>query len=213
MAKDFIKTWDGRRLEDWGSTVSKEYKSFQRAMKSEVERIAREEGAMLVSYNSGHYYQSGFLERDGLYVYFCYEALDRCKVQLASNGPFYMRTAEGPKDFHGGSNNNVPFENFRETMRRLFSWQARGRHADTGFYAVEHTSSQGYRFTLTLFDFGVHVQVLSADGALIYHKEIWPGVWDKAYDIYEQARRSIFDEGSDIYPMLNSKAQAPALAA
>lgn len=127
MAKDFIKTWDGRRLEDWGSSVSKEYKSFQQAMRREVKRLAENEGATLVSYNSGHYYQSGFVEKNGLYVYFCYEALDRCHVQLTDGSAFYMRTASGPKDYHGGSNNNVTFSQFSETMRRLFRQQERER--------------------------------------------------------------------------------------
>ena len=127
MAKDFIKTWDGRRLEDWGSSVSREYKSFQQAMRREVKRLAENEGATLVSYNSGHYYQSGFVEKDGLYVYFCYEALDRCHVQLTDGFAFFMRTASGPKDYHGGSNNNVTFSQFSETMRRLFRQQERER--------------------------------------------------------------------------------------
>ena len=129
MAKDFVKTWDGRRLEDWGSSVSKEYKSFQQAMRREVKRLAENEGATLVSYNSGHYYQSGFVEKDGLYVYFCYEALDRCHVQLTDGSAFFMRTASGPKDYHGGSNNNVTFSQFSETMRRLFRQQERERMA------------------------------------------------------------------------------------
>ena len=134
MAKDFIKTWNGRRLEDWGSTVSKEFKSFQQAMKREVKRLAEDKGATLADWHNGHYDMSGFVERDGLYVYFCYSNLDRTKVSLTPGEgwytAFYMRTAEGPKDFHGGSNNNVAFSQFAETMEKLFREQAHKRLVD-----------------------------------------------------------------------------------
>lgn len=213
MAKDFIKTWEGRRLEDWGSTVSREYKSFQRAMKSEVERIAREEGATLVEYHCGHYDQCGYLERDGFYVFFCYSNLDRCKVALKSNRSFYMRTVEGPKDCHGGHNHLISFEELRDTMRRLFSDQVRARVGQEGIMIREHTSSAGYRFTLAIMPFGLAVQVLAPDGPELYRNEMWPEVWTQTYDLYEGARRKMLDESSDIYAMLNNKAEALAKAA
>ena len=204
MAKDFIKTWNGRRLEDWGSTVSKEYKQFQQAMKREVARLAEAEGAKLASYNSGHYYQSGFVERDGLYVYFCYEAIDRCHVQLTDGFVFYMRTASGPKDYRGGSNCNVSFSEFTETMKRLFSQQAQDRlHKCGGAWVSEYTSSHGYRFELALFDIGVHARVYSPDGTLLYHNEKWPGTWAETYKLYEASRQKMQDESSDFYGLLS----------
>ena len=203
---NFIKTWDGKRLEDWGSSVSKEYKSFQQAMKREVKRLAEDVGATLASYNSGHYYQSGFVERDGLYVYFCYESLDRCHVQLTDGSAFYMRTASGLKDYHGGTNNNVTFSEFQVTMERLFNEQAHKRLMDNaGVYVLEHTSEKGYHFTVTLFDMGVHARVTAQDGTLLYHNEMWPGTWSEAYAIYEGSRRSMMNETSDIYRMLESR--------
>ena len=127
MAKDFIKQWDGRRLEDWGSVVSKEFNQFQNAFKREVERLAQEGGARLVSYGKGHYDMYGFLEKDGTYVYFSYGALDRTKVQLTSASdfisPLLMRTAKHEKDYRGGSNNNILFTQFLPTMQRLFKQQ------------------------------------------------------------------------------------------
>lgn len=202
MAKDFIKTWNGRRLDDWGSSVSKEYKSFQRCMKNEVERLCKAEGARLVSYNSGHYYQSGFVERDGMYVYFCYESLDRCHVQLTDGRAFYMRTASGPKDYHGGSNNNVTFAQFKDTMERLFCEQARKRNMEhDGVWTMDYQSSEGFKFELLLFDWAVHVRV-TRDDILVYHNEIWPNSWKETYCIYELSRQKMLDENSDIYMML-----------
>ena len=129
MAKDFIKQWDGRRLEDWGSVVSKEFSQFQNAFKREVERLAQESGAKLVSYRKGHYDMSGFIEKDGIYVYFSYGALDRTKVQLTSSSrtdfisPLLMRTAKNEKDYHGGTNNHVHFSELANTMEWLFKQQ------------------------------------------------------------------------------------------
>lgn len=127
MAKDFIKTWDGRRLEDWGSVVSKEFKSFQQAMKREVKRLAEEEGVSLAYWSNGHYDMTGVLERDGLFVYFSYSNLDRTNVVLTPKGGWHncvlMRTMKHAKDWTGGSNNNIEFSQFTETMKRLFREQ------------------------------------------------------------------------------------------
>lgn len=128
MAKDFIRTWDGRRLEDWGSVVSKEFKQFQCAMKREVEASGRRQGATLVDWHNGHYDMTGVLERNGLYVYFHYSNIDRTKVVLTKKnsgwlGCTLMRTMKHAKDWTGGTNNNVEFEQFPETMARLFKEQ------------------------------------------------------------------------------------------
>lgn len=204
MAKDFIKQWDGRRLDDWGCVVSKEYKSFQRCMKNEVERLCKAEGAKLVSYSSGHYDQSGFVERDGMYVYFSYSNLDRCKVELTGGFAFMMRTAKGPKDYHGGTNNNICFAQFSETLRKLFREQARKRQAEhNGCWTLDYVSSEGFKFELLLFDWGVHVRV-SKDGVLLYHNEMWEP-FNTSYDIYESSRQKMLDETSDIYKMLRGR--------
>ena len=128
MAKDFIRTWDGRRLDDWGCSVSKEFKQFQGAMKREVKRLAEAQGATLTSWSNGHYDMTGVLERNGLYVYFHYSNLDRTKVVLTRKnsswlGCTLMRTMKHAKDWTGGSNNHVEFEQFTETMERLFKQQ------------------------------------------------------------------------------------------
>ena len=125
---DFIRTWDGRRLDDWGCSVSKEFKQFQGAMKREVKRLAEAQGATLTSWSNGHYDMTGVLERNGLYVYFHYSNIDRTKVVLTRKnsswlGCTLMRTMKHAKDWTGGSNNHVEFEQFTETMERLFKQQ------------------------------------------------------------------------------------------
>lgn len=128
MAKDFIRTWDGRRLEDWGCSVSKEFKQFQGAMKCEVKRLAEAQGATLTSWSNGHYDMTGVLERNGLYVYFHYSNIDRTKVALTHKydvwlGSTLMRTMKHAKDWTGGTNHHIEFERFTETMEYLFKQQ------------------------------------------------------------------------------------------
>lgn len=209
---NFIKTWDGRRLEDWGCTVSKEFKTFQQAMKREVKRLAEDAGATLADWHNGHYDMTGVLERDGLFVYFSYSNLDRTKVVLTPKGGWHncvlMRTMAHAKDWTGGTNNNIEFSQFSETMERLFKEQAHKRLMDNaGVYILEHTSAKGYRFVVTLFDWGIHARVTAQDGTLLYHKEIWPGTWSQTYDVYEASRRSMMNEDSAFYWQLDEKAK------
>ncbi len=151
MAKDFIKTWDGRRLEDWGCVVSKEFKQFQSAFKREVKRLAEERGANLVGYSNGHYDMCGFVERNGKYVYFSYGSLDRTKVSLTPNGnwhsAFLMRTAKSAKDYHGGTNNHVAFSQFQEIMERLFQQQQSAAATQEQTITIEKTNQQSNQTT------------------------------------------------------------------
>ena len=151
MAKDFIKTWDGRRLEDWGCVVSKEFKQFQSAFKREVKRLAEEKGANLVGYSNGHYDMCGFVEQNGKYVYFSYGSLDRTKVSLTPNGnwhsAFLMRTAKSAKDYHGGTNNHVAFSQFQEIMERLFQQQQSAAATQEQTITIETTNQQSNQTT------------------------------------------------------------------
>lgn len=133
MAKtNFIKKWDGKVLEDWGSSVSKEFSTFQNAMKREVNRIAKEIGAELVSFHKGHYDCSWFVKRNGHYVYGSYSVLGVrsmvCLTEETQQGSFlsvYCRTAEHEKDYRGGCNNNCYFEDVQDVMDRLLNEEHR----------------------------------------------------------------------------------------
>lgn len=111
----FIKRYDGK------SNFT--FNAFQNAMKREIKRLCGEINANLVSYNKGYMYMSGFVERDGHYVYFSYEDIENTKAILSScngaAGPFMIRTASGPKDFRGGINHFIPFIHFSEEVDKL----------------------------------------------------------------------------------------------
>lgn len=127
--KPFIKKWDKKELEDWGTTVSKEFGSFQTAFKNIMKKIAESCNAELVKYSKGHYDMSGFIKRDDKYVYFNYSNYqDRATVNLTKKGfgcAMYFRTAASDTDYHGGSNNNVPFSECEETIERLLNTEHR----------------------------------------------------------------------------------------
>lgn len=116
----FIKNYNNKYLEDTGAYVSKGFNTFQNAFKREMKGIAESIGARLVSFNKGHYDMSGFIERDGHYVYFSYSRiLDRSTPDLTSYGPMYCRTAKDAKDYCGGTNCNTSFKNCAEDIDRL----------------------------------------------------------------------------------------------
>lgn len=121
MITAFIKKYDNLRMTDAGACVSQDFSSFQNAMKREVKRLAEEIGATLVSFSKGHYDMSWFIEKDGKYVYGSYSNMDRAKVNLTGHGACYVRTASGPKDYHGGTNVHCTFEEIQEKINQLLN--------------------------------------------------------------------------------------------
>jgi hypothetical protein len=122
--KAFIKKWHGKTLQDDGITVSKEYHSFQVAFINAMRKIARNNGADIVNISYGHYDMSGFFKKGDKYVFFnydnscnargrtycCLKANDTCCSNYGASQPLLIRTAKHEKDYTGGTNCFVPFE-------------------------------------------------------------------------------------------------------
>ena len=128
--KAFISKWHGRTLQDDGSVVSKEFKSFQTAFGNAMKKIAASLNAELVNYSKGHYDMSGFIKRGDKYVYFDYSSSfcgGRTQVLLKNNryGEFYspllIRTAKNEKDYTGGYNNFESFESCETLIDKLLN--------------------------------------------------------------------------------------------
>ena len=121
----FVKKWNGVSMQDDGAYVSKQFNTFQNAFKREISRICSNIGANLVKFSKGHYDMSGFIERDGHYVYFSYDnscnAGGRAYANLRCRGTFFCRTAAHEKDYRGGYNNTIPFTDAEETFNRLLN--------------------------------------------------------------------------------------------
>ena len=122
----FVTKWNGVKMIDAGAYVSKDFSNFQNAFKREVKNICTSIGANLVSYSKGHYDMSGFIERNGKYVYFSYSnsccAGGRTCANLTNIGPLYCRTAQHAKDYTGGANHHVPFTEMEQTIDRLLNY-------------------------------------------------------------------------------------------
>lgn len=121
----FFSKWNGIPIDDWGAYMSDEAKSFFREMKNALKKELAQYGIDIVDFSVGHYYCSGFAEKDGKYVYFSYSITRGLPNNLhrtdASQG-FLYRTAEGLTDYHGGSNHfcnwlSLP-ESIAECMKR-----------------------------------------------------------------------------------------------
>lgn len=121
--QSFIKKWDGVRLHDAGSYVSDEFRTFQRAFFAAMRKIAKSVGGEVVNPSYGHYDMSGFVKRGDKFVYFNYSNIDRTMVRLTEQPSYrcvmYVRTAEDEKDYRGGRNHNVSFENCEWVISKL----------------------------------------------------------------------------------------------
>ena len=132
----FIRKWNGRTLQDDGSSVSKEFHSFQVAFINAMRKIATALGGEVVGQSYGHYDMSGFIRRGDKYVYFSYsngccrggrtfvnlkEQWDSC----GCNSPLLIRTAADSKDFRGGCNHFASFEKCQGLIDKLLNTEHR----------------------------------------------------------------------------------------
>ncbi len=119
-----IKKWTGKSIRDDGGVVSEQFKMFSRDFRSAIKTVANNIGAKLVSYTPGHYDMSGFLEKDGKYVYFHY-SVPRGEYPMnlyesSFMGGVLIRTASGPKDYTGGQNRYCSFDGFERMANDIF---------------------------------------------------------------------------------------------
>ena len=120
----FRKTWDNKRVDDEGSVMSKNAKSFVTAFKNMLKRELESEGIEVINFEAGHYYCSGFLKKDDNYIYLSYDIprggycikFDACGFQES----VLYRTAESDKDYRGGHNNFSSINNLIPNIIKMF---------------------------------------------------------------------------------------------
>lgn len=118
----FIKKYDNKNLEDWGTVVSSEFKRFQSAMGNNLKEIAESIGAKVSWYSKGHYDQSAMFERDGKFAYFSYSNYrGRNIVNLHDSYVCFCRTARHEKDYTGGTNVNCSYGEVKDILKKLLS--------------------------------------------------------------------------------------------
>ena len=117
--KNLIQKYHGRHIEDDGSVTSREFKEFVKDFKKEL----KHGDFKLEDCHGGHYYLSGFLSKNGKYVYFSYDVprgnqpMDMTRTDAMEG--ILIRTAEHLKDYTGGINHFTNFEKFFEDVDRL----------------------------------------------------------------------------------------------
>lgn len=120
----FRKTWNRERVEDTGSTMSSEAKSFVRAFKNMLKRELEGEGIEIVRFEPNHYDCSGFLKQNDKYIYISYSIPRGYSIDFDScsslDGVLY-RTVKNDKDFRGGRNNFSSLRDLPNNIIKMFN--------------------------------------------------------------------------------------------
>lgn len=130
----FYNKWNGRPLQDDGSTVSKAYRGFQRAFKNALADMAADLGARLAWFDSGHYDESAMFERGGKFVYLNHTN-NVFRRSVPSFDSTLVRTAQHEKDYRGGTNMFVRWPYLTNEIDRLLG--GRGEVEDLDLFPFE----------------------------------------------------------------------------
>ena len=115
MPETMLRKWRGKKIEG-----RVEFNRFSRDFKKFVERNLPLK-AELVDYMRGFYYASGFIERDGKFVYFFIS--DVRHFQHVCSTDILVRTAKDSHDYTGGINNYTDLAGFEPLVDRLLNIQ------------------------------------------------------------------------------------------
>lgn len=96
-----------------------DFKQFARDLRKELNRQLKQTDCRIVKYNVGHYYISGFIEKDGKFIYF---NIGDVRFNLSGLGweeNILVRTARNIKDYTGGMNNRTTLHSFGKNVEKL----------------------------------------------------------------------------------------------
>ena len=129
--KNVYEKYQGKSIEDTGSTVSKDFKQFCSYFKRRLKVNAEERGMELVNFSQGHYDFSGMLKKGDKYAYFSYnlqrdywssvtKPIDFNKSGCSEG--FLLRKAAHDKDYKGGLNNFCSLDKFMDLAEELTTY-------------------------------------------------------------------------------------------
>ena len=108
---------------DWefsnGSTIGEDFRVFAKQFRTYIKHHLPA-GAKLHGFHVGHYYVSGFVERNGKFVYLSISDVRHFPGEW--HRQILIRTAKSDKDYTGGPNNYTTLENFGDNVARLL-WE------------------------------------------------------------------------------------------
>ena len=120
--KKFIEKYDGKTIEDWGCTCSKEFKDMTSSFKRALKRTFP--AAKLTGFKANHYDFTGFVEQDGKCVYISYSMKRGEPMDMHDSSCFggvLVRTARDVKDYIGGHNNFCSFYTLKSCVEKVMN--------------------------------------------------------------------------------------------
>lgn len=115
MINSNLKAYENHVFES-GIRNSKDFLRFARLFRNEIRRQLPD-GAKLDMCNTGHFYVSGFIERQGRFVYFSISDVRHFRNSWYTN--ILIRQANHNTDFTGGHNHYTSLNNFRVEVTKL----------------------------------------------------------------------------------------------
>lgn len=119
--------YDGKSIQDDGCVNSDQMKSFSRKFKNFLKRLFENDDITIVNYSLGHYYISGFLKKDDIYIYFSYDVPRGAVPINMKKLDILFRLAKNEKDFTGEMNHFTDFYTFHDKVLDLFERGKRQR--------------------------------------------------------------------------------------
>lgn len=100
----FLEKWYNKRIDDWGSETSPEYKNFQTNYRSVIKDFCKDIDMELHSFSKNHYEFSAVIKsnKTGKFYYISISDVRFWKNQWAED--ILYRTMKHDKDWSGGSN-------------------------------------------------------------------------------------------------------------
>lgn len=128
--RTFKMKWNGKAVEDCGSYMSKEAKTFVTDFRNMLKRELSPYGIEMVSLKPNHYDCFGFVKKGDHYIYISYSIprYGSC-INFYLSGSFdgvLYRTAKNEKDYTGGRNHFSSIEYLPNAIISLFSCMKSG---------------------------------------------------------------------------------------
>lgn len=113
-----LKKFVGYRFSS-GSETGSDFKSFATKLRNYIKSVCNENGMEMVSFNRGHYDCFGFVKMQDSDVYAYWSISDVRFWQDEWFNKVLFRTANGPKDYHGGHNQYCSLEKLGSSIQSL----------------------------------------------------------------------------------------------
>ena len=131
-----FRKWDKKPMEDWGTAMSADAKSYVRAFKNYLKREFPD--AEIIGFKPNHYDTSGFIKMNNLCVYVSHymdRRPDGTVMVDFSDSSFrnhvLYRSARDEKDYTGGHNNWTSINKMADDIRALFEKMANNRQTNS----------------------------------------------------------------------------------